>query len=574
MLFHVRLLWEEVCAQSLKGRHEADTKSSAHCGAGCQSGPCILEGPDQQPRPKAAPDNPVPGSFKVVADSGVPAMHVALLPNAKVLFLDKVENFTKLLLSSGQHAYASEWDPTTKRMVPLTMKTNPFCSGGAFTRDGTLLSIGGNGPLTAIDPTVADGFRGIRALQRSITSSSLDGRSFDELGNLSTSRWYPSTQTLSDGRIFVASGSLNGLDPTRARNNNPTYEFLSASGAPITESEPLDILVRSQPYYMYPFMHLLRTGDMFIFVSKSSELWSPSTKKTGTIFPDLPGDYRTYPNTGSSVLLPLSSRNLWDPEVIVCGGGAYQDLTSPTDPSCGRIAPLEKNADWEMDAMPEGRGMLEGVLIPDGTIVFLNGCTRGAQGFGLGQSPARKALLYNPKAPLGKRWSKLAASPIPRLYHSVALLLLDGTIMIAGSNPVEQPVLRKSRANPFITEFRVEIYTPPYLSGPNARRRPTNVKIDAEELKADGSSFEISVTVPTGAKRIEVALYNGGFVTHSLHMGQRMMFLDVNGFRSRRADQVIKVTMPPNGNIAPPGPYVVFVLADGVPSIGQFVLVS
>ena len=501
-------------------------------------------------------------------------MHAALLPNGNVVFIDKVENFTKLLLDSGQHAYASEWNPATKRVVPLSMETNPFCSGGTFLRNGSLLSVGGNGPLAAIDPTIADGFRGIRALRRSLNDKKLDGEGFDEMSNLSTSRWYPSVQTLSDGKIFVASGSLNGLDPTRAKNNNPTYEFLSADGAPIADSEPLDILVRSQPYYMYPFMHLLRTGDMFIFVSKSSELWSPSTKDTGAVFPDLPGDYRTYPNTGTSVLLPLSSANDWDPEVLICGGGAYQDLTSPTDPSCGRIAPLEKNADWEMDAMPEGRGMLEGILIPDGTVVFLNGCSRGAQGFGLGRDPARKALLYNPKATLGKRWTRLAASPIPRVYHSVALLLLDGTILIAGSNPVEQPVLKKSKANPFITEFRIEIYTPPYLSGRNAKKRPTSVKLDTDELKADGSSFDLNVKVPTSAKQLEVVLYNGGFVTHSLHMGQRMMFLDTEGFRAGKTDQDIEVTMPPNGNIAPPGPYVIFVLADGVPSIGQFVLVS
>ena len=183
-------------------------------------------------------------------------------------------------------------------------------------------------------------------------------------------------------------------------------------------------------------------------------------------------------------------------------------------------------------------------------------------------------MLYNPKATLGKRWTRLAASPIPRVYHSVALLLLDGTILIAGSNPVEQPVLKKSKANPFITEFRIEIYTPPYLSGRNAKKRPTSVKLDTDELKADGSSFDLNVKVPTSAKQLEVVLYNGGFVTHSLHMGQRMMFLDTEGFRAGKTDQDIEVTMPPNGNIAPPGPYVIFVLADGVPSIGQFVLVS
>ncbi len=149
-----------------------------------------------------------------------------------------------------------------------------------------------------------------------------------------------------------------------------------------------------------------------------------------TELPDLAGDYRTYPNTGGSVLLPLSSQNNWAPDIVICGGGAYQDITSPTDPSCGRIQPLSANPTWEMEAMPEGRGMVEGTLLPDGTVIWLNGGNRGAQGFGLMADPTLEALLYEPNKPLGQRFSTLASSTIPRLYHSVATLLLDGTLLV------------------------------------------------------------------------------------------------------------------------------------------------
>ena len=84
-------------------------------------------------------------------------MHAALLPNGKVVFIDKIENYTKLMLGNGHHAYAAEWDPISKATVPLSMETNPFCSGGAFLRDGSLVSVGGNGPLDFIDSTVSDG---------------------------------------------------------------------------------------------------------------------------------------------------------------------------------------------------------------------------------------------------------------------------------------------------------------------------------------------------------------------------------------------------------------------------------
>lgn len=512
----------------------------------------------------------------MVGDSGVPAMHAALLPNGNVVFLDKVENYTRLTLSTGYFAYSAEYDVLGNKASPLAYKTNAFCAGGAFLRNGTLMSIGGNGPLTWLDPTVSDGFQGIRYLTRSLQDPALGAKDWVEPGNvLDTARWYPSAQTLPDGRIFVASGSLNGLDPTVLTNNNPTYEILNAGGVSEGTSFTMDLLVKAQPYYMYPFIHLLRDGTLFVFVSKSSEIFDVNTGRATATLPDLPGDFRTYPNTGGSVLLPMSSATGWDADVIICGGGAYQDITSPTDASCGRIQPLHENAAWEMDSMPEGRGMVEGILLPDGTVLWVNGCNRGAQGFGLAEDPTLEVLIYDPTAALGQRWTTGASSVIPRLYHSVALLLLDGTLMISGSNPVEMPVLTPDAANPFVTEFRVEIYTPPYLSGANAQRRPINVTLSSLNLAVGATStFRTTFTAPAAAQNVKVALYHGGFVTHSLHMGHRMLFLDTSGFQPGQIEQSIEVAMPPNGNVAPPGPYVVYIVVDGVPAIGQFVMVA
>ena len=94
---------------------------------------------------------------------------------------------------------------------------------------------------------------------------------------------------------------------------------------------------------MYPFLNLLNNGNLFIFVSKSAQILDVATNEIVRELPDLQGDYRTYPNTGGSVLLPLSSSNDWTPDILICGGGAHQDITSPTDPSCGRIQPLSTN---------------------------------------------------------------------------------------------------------------------------------------------------------------------------------------------------------------------------------------
>jgi hypothetical protein len=546
--------------------------TTSHCGEGCQNGPCLNAPSVRAPAASPAPVAVKPGTLEIKGRSGVPAMHAGLMQNGRVVFLDKVENYTELKLGNGQYAYSSEYDPVTQKLTPLAYKTNAFCSGGIFLPDGRFMSVGGNAPLDFIDPTVGDGFKGIRFLKRT-DDGALNGQSWDEPGQqLNTARWYASVQVMHDNSIFVASGSLNGLDPTKPENNNPTYEILNSNGTPRGKSYPMEILSKNQPYYMYPFMHLLRGGNLFIQVAKSAEIFNTMTGDVVRTIPDLPGSYRTYPNTGGSVMLPLTSANNWHADIVICGGGPYQDITAPGDPSCGRISPLAADPQWEMDSMPEGRGMVEGTLLADGTVAWVNGAMRGAQGFGVAQDPSLEVLLYDGNQPKGKRFTTGPKSTIARLYHSVALLLLDGTLLISGSNPVEQPILKPTAKDPFVTEFRNEIYTPPYLQGNPTR--PTAVTLSSKKLKTDNSQFTITFNAPPNAKEVKVNLYHGGFVTHSVHMGHRMLFLDNTGFKAGATQQKITVRMPPNRTIAPAGPYVIYVLVDGVPAMGQFVQVS
>lgn len=49
-------------------------------------------------------------------------MHAGLMQNGRVIFLDKVENYTQLKLPNGQFAYSSEYDPATNKVVPLSYK--------------------------------------------------------------------------------------------------------------------------------------------------------------------------------------------------------------------------------------------------------------------------------------------------------------------------------------------------------------------------------------------------------------------------------------------------------------------
>lgn len=49
-------------------------------------------------------------------------MMAILMPNGKVVFADKIENYTELILPNGQFAYSSEYDPVTNDVVALEYK--------------------------------------------------------------------------------------------------------------------------------------------------------------------------------------------------------------------------------------------------------------------------------------------------------------------------------------------------------------------------------------------------------------------------------------------------------------------
>ena len=56
-------------------------------------------------------------------------MHAGLMPNGRVIFLDKVEDYTQIKLSNGQYAYSTEYDPATNTIVALSYKVSAMILG-------------------------------------------------------------------------------------------------------------------------------------------------------------------------------------------------------------------------------------------------------------------------------------------------------------------------------------------------------------------------------------------------------------------------------------------------------------
>jgi hypothetical protein len=88
------------------------------------------------------------------------------------------------------------------------------------------------------------------------------------------------------------------------------------------------------------------------------------------------------------------------------------------------------------------------VPLPDGTFLILNGAMAGVAGFNLASNPNLIAYLYDPSQPVTQRISILNTTIVPRMYHSEAVLLPDGRVLVSGSDP-ESVDLNE--------EFRIEV---------------------------------------------------------------------------------------------------------------------
>lgn len=203
------------------------------------------------------------------------------------------------------------------------------------------------------------------------------------------------------------------------------------------------------------------------------------------------------------------------------------------------------------------------VTLPDGTFLILNGALVGVAGFGLASDPNMDALLYNPTLPVSQRISKLNSTIVARMYHSEAILLHDGRVLVSGSDP--QTYYPNGTAI-YPEEFRVEVYYPPYLTDGSTQPTYTITETDWQY----GQGYQITVNLFQGSTaNMKVSLVAASSSTHGNSMGNRILFPQVTC-----TGNDCTVTAPPNVNVCPAGWYMLFVLDGPTPSQSQWIRIG
>lgn len=443
-------------------------------------------------------------------------VHVALMHTGKVLVISGSGNDP-----SNKDLQAGVWDPKTETMKTFVISYDMFCNGMVILPDGKPFVLGGT--------LKYDDFLGYpkTSLFNPATETFATGP------NMSGGRWYPTGTVLGNGRVMVLSGLLDTSSTV-----NTTVEI--GNGATWT---PAGTVFDGVP--LYPREHLLPDGKVFEDgANPDSQMFDPVahtwTPVTTTIF----GKNRDY---GTSVLLPLTPANHWKPKVMILGGGdlgASPDATDTTE----LIDLSVPNPKWVSGPnMVGARAQLNATILPTGQVLVSGGSSKD-------EDPATgilQAQLYHPEA---NTFTSASTMSYPRVYHSNTLLLPNGTVLALGGNP---------KRGEF--EGHIEIYSPPYLfkSDGSPAKRPVISK--ATPAISYGGTF--SVASPEAAGIQSVVLIRAGAVTHAFDMEQRLV-----GLTFKKVAGGLQVKAPANGNLAPPGYYLLFIVDDaGVPSVAQFI---
>ncbi len=162
--------------------------------------------------------------------------------------------------------------------------------------------------------------------------------------------------------------------------------------------------------------------------------------------------------------------------------------------------------------------------------------------------------IYDPRA---DTWTPVAPMAFPRQYHSIAVLLPDGRVLTAGGiDPSPGVTERDQRA--------MEVFSPAYLS-----RGPRPVITNAPANVAYGADFDIDS--PDADDIDSVVFLRPCSMTHHTDAGQRVVRLEIRS----RDPGTLTLGAPANGNVAPPGYYMLFIVsATGVPSEAHFVRIG
>ncbi|WP_161784337.1 galactose oxidase-like domain-containing protein [Aquabacterium sp. NJ1] len=410
--------------------------------------------------------------------------------------------------------------PDAHLVLPNGTGTDIFCSGQIIIpSSGQVLLVGGdrtvNGERNWSSPDI--NFYDIKA--GSIKSA---GRTMER------PRWYPTVMTLANGEVLILGGRL---DPQHyapiPEIYNPQTGWRTLPGA------DKDALFGSQNWN-YPRAWQTPRGDIFS-LNRLGDIYSVKLDGEGS-FTKLPQKiFRGHSYLPSLMYAPGKILS------IRLGGLTYKIDINQAEPVIQRAA-------WSGLA----RFNATATVLPDGRVYISGGS--------LYNNDASSGLLSNRLSeiwdPATDKWSPGAVAAKARLYHSVALLMQDGTVLTGAGG---------AGAKNADNNLDAEIYYPPYLfkADGSGQFAPRPAITAVPDFISWAKAFQVKTSAPVG----RFTLVKMGSATHAQVYDQRFIELSFkpNG-------DTYEVSAPINPFVAPPGYYFLFAMdLHGVPSVAKII---
>lgn len=237
-------------------------------------------------------------------------------------------------------------------------------------------------------------------------------------------------------------------------------------------------------------------------------------------------------------------------KILTVGGSPdYQNSDGSSNANVITLgAPPNRPSVTTIGNMAYRRVFHNSVVLPDGT-VFITGGQVTANPF----SDATAVLtpeLFNPAT---NGFTQLAPMAIPRTYHSVALLLFDGTVMNGGGGLC---------GNCATNHFDFQIFRPPYLytSSGALATRPVINSVSVGSIRVGGT-----FTVTTNVACNSFSIVRLGSTTHTVNTDQRRIGLTPRS----TSGTTYTFTLPTDAGVALPGYWMVYAMNGGVPSVSK-----
>jgi len=343
--------------------------------------------------------------------------------------------------------------------------------------------------------------------------------------NMNRARWYSSSTTLISGETYIQGGS-GGADRPEIRAIDGSFRLMSAINTSTLGTT-------------FPRNFVAPDGRVFGYDAGSGQMYWVDPAGTGSI--TLLSKFNTAYSGGS-----YSSTAMYRPgRILQIGGtsnGAYTIDITGGNPV---VTPTQ--------TMSSTRAWVNATVLADGKVVATSGSAVPGEATGYNNI----AEIWDPAT---GQWLQGAVAQKMRLYHSNALLLPDGGVLVSGGGATAPTPTTDPNKN----NLNAEIYYPPYLFTSAGERAPRPVVDNAPTWIDIGKTFGIDV-VANAASISRVTLVKTGSTSHSFNMDQRFLDLTFNASGSH-----VAVQAPTHAGEAPPGFYLLFVFNEaGVPSVAK-----